>query len=168
MLNFHEPLRQKTSKSVWYGQFLEVPVTIFSKTSVPKLDFQKAVSVTMIVSSEKMKMKKSHPILFSFTEFIKKNFSLHKFLETLSSLFKKEVTEGRKVMYFHLKIYVILFNTFCVFLLENTGVFWQFLMFFISLIFYKNVYLVGSYIVLLADAKSLFAGTVLLFFPLVV
>ena len=169
MLNFHETLRQKTGNSIWYGQFLEVPVTVFSQaTSVPKLEFQKAVSVTMIVSSEKMKMKKSHPILFSFTEFIKKIFSLHNFLETLSSLLKKEVREGRKRMYFYLKIYVILFNTFCVFLLENAGVFWMFLMFSISLIFYKDVYKVGSYLVLLTDAKSFFAGTVLLFFPLVV
>ena len=37
------------------------------------MDFLKAVSVTMIANSEKMKMKKSHPVIsVSPTDFLKK------------------------------------------------------------------------------------------------
>ena len=44
----------------------------FSQKSFPRLDFLKAVSVTMIANSEKMKMKKSHPtISVSPTDFLK-------------------------------------------------------------------------------------------------
>ena len=34
----------------------------------------------------------------------------------------------RKLMFFHLEIYVILFNSFCLFLLEHIDVFWMFLL----------------------------------------
>ena len=34
---------------------------------------------------------------------------------------------GKKIMCFHLKIYVMLFNSFCVFLLEHIDAFWMFL-----------------------------------------
>ena len=70
----------------------------------------------MMAISEKMKMeiKKSHSILFSSTKFLKKILPLPNFSETLSSSFKKGVRGGRKLMYFHLKIYVILLNSiFC-------------------------------------------------------
>ena len=105
-----------------------MPVRIFSKISFPNLDFLKAVSVTMIANSEKMKMKKSHLILVSPTDFLKKFLPLPYFLETLSSPLKKGVGGGRKLMCFHLKIYVILFNSSCVFLLEHIDVFWIFLL----------------------------------------
>ena len=53
-------LRQKNSRRVWYDQCLEVPeVTVFKKR-LPKLDFLKAVSVTMTANSEQIEMKKSH------------------------------------------------------------------------------------------------------------
>ena len=100
----------------------------FSKISFPNLDFLKAVSVTMIANSEKMKMKKSHLILVSPTDFLKKFLPLPYFLETLSSPLKKGVGGGRKLMCFHLKIYVILYNSFCVFLLEHIDVFGMFLL----------------------------------------
>ena len=35
---------------------------------------------------------------------------------------------GKKLMCFHLKIYIILFNSFCVFLLEHINVFGMFLL----------------------------------------
>ena len=82
----------------------------------------------MIANSEKMKMKKSHLILVSPTDFLKKFLPLPYFLETLSSPLKKGVGGGRKLMCFHLKIYVILFNSFCVFLLEHIDVFLMFLL----------------------------------------
>ena len=82
----------------------------------------------MIANSEKMKMKKSHLILVSPTDFLKKFLPLPYFLETLSSPLKKGVGGGRKLMCFHLKIYVILFNSFCVFLLEHIDVFGMFLL----------------------------------------
>ena len=107
--NFVAPLRQKTSKSVWYDQFLEVPVTMFSKKGFPKLDFLKVVPVTMIANSEKMKTKKSHYILVAPADFFKKFLTLHTFLETSSSTLKKGVGRGRKLMCFQLKIYAILF-----------------------------------------------------------
>ena len=68
----------------------------------------------MIVNSEKMKMRKSHPILASATDFLKKFLPLPSFLETVSSPIKKGVGGGEKLC-FHLKICVILFNSFCVF-----------------------------------------------------
>ena len=83
-------LRPKTNKSVWYGQFLEVPGTIFSKKSFAKLDFLKAVPVIMKANSKKKKMKKSYPILVSHTDFLKKFLPLTNFLETLSSPLNKE------------------------------------------------------------------------------
>ena len=76
----------------------------------------------MIANSEKMKMKRSYHILVSSTDFLKKFLARTNFFETLSSL-KKGVGEGRKVMPFHLKVYVILFNSFCVFFLEHIDVF---------------------------------------------
>ena len=77
----------------------------------------------MIANSEKTKMKKSHLILVSPTDFLTKFLPLPNFLETFSSPFKKEVGGDRKLMCFHLKIYEILFNSFCVFLLEHIDVF---------------------------------------------
>ena len=76
-----------------------------------------------------MKMKKSHLILVpSSTGFLKKFIPLRKFLETLSSPLKKGVGGDRKLMCFRLKIYVILFNSFCVFLSEHIDAFWMFLL----------------------------------------
>ena len=82
----------------------------------------------MIANSEKMKIKKSHLILVSPSNFLKQFLPLPNFLETLYSPLKKGVGEDGKLMFFHLKIYVILFNSFCVFLLEHTDVFWMFLL----------------------------------------
>ena len=82
----------------------------------------------MIANSEKMKMKKFHPILVSPTDFLKKIFPLAYFIETLSSTLKKWVGGGKKLMCFHLKVYVILFDSFCMFLLEHIDVFWMFLL----------------------------------------
>ena len=62
----------------------------------------------MIANSEKMKTKKSYP-----------NFILS---------FKKGMGWGRKLLCFHRKIYLILVNFFCVFLLEHIDVFWMFLL----------------------------------------
>ena len=103
----------------------EVPGTIFSKKSFPRLDFLKAVSITIIANSENMKMKKLYLILFSPTDFLKKFLPLPNFLETLSYSLKKGMGGGRKLMCFHLKINVILFNSFCAlfFLLEHIEVF---------------------------------------------
>ena len=69
-----------------------------------------------------MKMKKPHFILVSPTDFLKKFLPLLYFLETLSSPFKKAVGGGIKLICFHLKIYVILFNSSCVLLLEHITV----------------------------------------------
>ena len=79
-------LRQKTSKSVRFGQCLGVPGTI-SKKILPKLNFLKAVSVTMITISEKIKKKYhlptrplhflSPPSLVSPTDFLKNCSSDH-------------------------------------------------------------------------------------------
>ena len=44
----------------------------------------------MITNTEKMKMKKSHPILVSPTDFLKRFLPLSNFFETLSSPLKKE------------------------------------------------------------------------------
>ena len=52
-------LREKTSRSVWYNQCLEVPGTTTFKKRFSKVDFLKAVSVTMTTNSEQIKMKKS-------------------------------------------------------------------------------------------------------------
>ena len=72
-------------------------------------------------------MKKSiHLILVSPTDFAKKFLPLPNFSETLSSPLKKEKGGGRKLMCFYLKIYVILFKSFCVFLLEHIDVFGMF------------------------------------------
>ena len=106
-----------------------MPGRIFSKISFPNnLDFLKAVPVTMVANSEKRKMKKSNLVLVSPTDFLKTFLPLLYFLETLSSPLKKGVGGDRKLMCFHLKIYVILFNTFCVFLLEHIDVFLTFLL----------------------------------------
>ena len=77
----------------------------------------------MIANSEKMKTKKSHLILVSPTDFLTKFLPLPNFSETFSSPLKKGVGGDRKLMCFHLKIYVILFNSFCVFLLEYIDAF---------------------------------------------
>ena len=83
----------------------------------------------MIANSEKMKMKKSHLILIFPTDFLTKFLPLPNFLETFSSPLEKGVGGGDgKPTWFHLKIYVILFNSFCVFLLEHIYVFWLFLL----------------------------------------
>ena len=99
----------------------------FYKKNFPKLDFLKAVSVNMVADSAKMKMKIYHPILVSPTNFLKKFLPLANFFETLSSSLKRWVGGGRKLC-FHLKIYLKLFNSFCVFLLEHIGFFWMFLL----------------------------------------
>ena len=75
-----------------------------------------------------MKMKKFHHILVSRTDFLKKFLPLPNLFEALSSPLKKGVGWGRKLMRFHLKIYMILFNYFCVFLLEQIDVFWMVLL----------------------------------------
>ena len=62
---------------------IEVPGRLFSKISFPNLDFLK--SVTMIANSKKIKMKKSHLIFVSPTDFLKKFLPLPNFLETESS-----------------------------------------------------------------------------------
>ena len=77
----------------------------------------------MIANSEKMNMKKFYPILVSRTDFLKTFLPLPNLFEALSSPLKKGVGWGRKLMHFHLKIYIILFNSFCVFLLEQIDVF---------------------------------------------
>ena len=79
----------------------------------------------MIANSEKMKMKKSRPILVFPREFVKKFLLLPNFVETWCSSLKKGAEGGRKLMCFHLKIYLILFNSFCVFLLEHSDVFFN-------------------------------------------
>ena len=48
-----------------------IPGTIFSKKAFLALDFLKPVSVIMIDSSEKTKMKKFYLILVSPTDFLK-------------------------------------------------------------------------------------------------
>ena len=69
-------------------------------------------------------MQKSHPpISISPTDFPKKLSPLLNFLKTLSYPLKKGFEEGRKPTCFHLKIYVILFNSICVSLLEHIDVF---------------------------------------------
>ena len=83
-------LWQKTSKFVWYGHFLEVPGITFSKISFPYLDLIKAVSISMIANSEKMKMKKSHLILISLTDFVKKFLPLPNVSRTFRKLYLKE------------------------------------------------------------------------------
>ena len=105
-----------------------MPGNVFSKINFPKLDFLKAVSVTLIANSGIMKMKKSNLILVSATDFFIKFLALPNFLESFSSPLKKGVGWDRKLMCFHLKIYVILFNSFSLFLLEHIGVFWMFLL----------------------------------------
>ena len=52
-----------------------------------------------------------------------KHFSPSQFFGNFILVFKKKwVGGGRKLMRFHIKVYVILFNSFCVFLLENIDV----------------------------------------------
>ena len=80
--------------------------------------------VILIANNEKMKMKKFYPILVSRTDFL----PLPNLFEALSSPLKKGVGWGRKLMRFHLKIYIILCNSFCVFLLEQIDVFWMVLL----------------------------------------
>ena len=92
-------LRQKTSKSVWYGQFLEVPGIIFFKISFLNLDFLKSVSVTMIANSENMKIKKSHLILVSHTDFLKKFLLPTQFFGNFILLFKKRSGRGQKTVF---------------------------------------------------------------------
>ena len=78
----------------------------------------------MIAHSKKMKMKKSHLILVSPTDFLKRFLPLSSlFFGNFILTFKKGVGGSRKLICFHLKIYVILFNSSCVFLLENIDVF---------------------------------------------
>ena len=72
--------------------------------------------VVMIANSEKMKVKKSYPILVSTPIQFFRNFIL------------PWGVGGGELMCFHLKVYAILFNSFCVFLLEHVNVFWIFLL----------------------------------------
>ena len=71
----------------------------------------------MTANGEKMKMKKPYAILVSPTDFLK-NLSPTQFFWNFILPCKKGLGRGRKLMCFYLKIYVILFNSFCVFLLE--------------------------------------------------
>ena len=63
---------------------------IFSIKTFLKLDFLKAVSLIMVANCQKIKMKKSYPILLSPTDFLKKFLSLANFFKTLSSNLKKK------------------------------------------------------------------------------
>ena len=77
----------------------------------------------MIVNSEKKKMeKKSYTILVSPTDSLK-NFTPTQLFPNFILRFKQGAGGGRKLMPFHLKIYVILFNSVYVFLLEHIDVF---------------------------------------------
>ena len=105
------------------ANYLKCKREFFSKKSFSNLDFLNAVSVTTIANSEKIKMKQSLFILVSITDFLKKFLPLPYFLETLSSHLKTGLGRGRKLMFFHLKKYVILFNSSCVFLLEHIDIF---------------------------------------------
>ena len=69
--------------------FLDVSGTIFSKKSFTKLDFLKAVSVTMIANSEKMKIEKIPSHFGSPTDFLKKFLPLPNFLENVPSPIKE-------------------------------------------------------------------------------
>ena len=71
----------------------------------------------MIANGEKMKMKKPYAILVSPTDFLK-NLSPTQFFWNFILPYKKGVGRVRKLMCFYLKICVILFYSFCVFLLE--------------------------------------------------
>ena len=73
-------------------------------------------------------MRDAHPILVFPREFIKKFLPLNNFFKTLCSSLKKGVEGGRKLMCFHLKICVILFNSFCVFLLGHIDIVLMFLL----------------------------------------
>ena len=66
-----------------------IPGTIFPKKTFLALDFLKPVSVIMIDSNEKTKMKKFYIILVSPTDFLKTFLPLPIF-DTLSSPLKKE------------------------------------------------------------------------------
>ena len=82
----------------------------------------------MIVNSEKKKMeKKSYTIFVSPTDSLK-NFTPTQLFPNFILRFKQGAGGGRKLMPFHLKIYVILFNSIYVFLLEHIDVFWMFLL----------------------------------------
>ena len=81
----------------------------------------------MIANSQKWKWK--GPILFWFPPqiFLKNSSPNHFFWNFVLSI-KKEIGGRRKLMCFYRKIYVILVNSFCVFLLEHIDVFWMFLL----------------------------------------
>ena len=101
--------------------------TIFSKKTFLALDFLKPVSVIMTDSSEKTKMKKFYLILVSPTDFLKTFLPLPIFWHVILPS-KKGMGGGEKLMCFHLRIYLKLFNSSCVFLLEHIDVFWMFLL----------------------------------------
>ena len=61
---------------------------------LPNLDFLKAVSVTMIAISEKMKMRKSHLILVFPTDFLKNFSPPTQFYGNFILLFKKRSGNG--------------------------------------------------------------------------
>ena len=67
-------------------------------------------------------------ILISRTDVLKTLLPLPSFLETFSSPLKKGVGGGRKLVCFNLNIYVILFNSIYVLLLEYTDIFRMFLL----------------------------------------
>ena len=71
----------------------------------------------MIANSEKMKVKKSYPILVSTPIQFFRNFILPWGVGGGGG------GGGGELMCFHLKVYAILFNSFCVFLLEHVNVF---------------------------------------------
>ena len=104
-----------------------IPRTILSKKTFLALDFLKPGSVIMIDSSEKTKMKKFYLILVSPPDFLISFLLLPIFWHVILPS-KKGVGRGEKLMCFHLRIFLKLFNSSCVFLLEHIDVFWMFLL----------------------------------------
>ena len=85
------------------------------------------MSVIIIANSNKIKMKKSYPILALPQVLLKNSPPTPQSFRNFILPFKKEVGDGRKLMCFHLKTSAILFNSFCVFFLEHIDIFWMFL-----------------------------------------
>ena len=147
-------LRQKTNRSIWHNQRLEVPWTTTFKTRFAKLDLLKAVAVFIIVNNEKMEIKKSFnayifrisspssPFCF-FCLFFKKLTPrlTHYFAVFISFLFKKRRGIGN---YVHSP--KNLRNSVCQFLRVSFGTFWYFLYVFTDvgynrygdMVFYKD------------------------------
>ena len=91
------------------------------KISFPNLDFIKSSSIKY---HEKIQ---SH-FGFSHRFCYKISLPIQSFGNFFLPFKKKGVGGDRKLICFHLKIYVILFNSFCLFLSEHIDVFWMFLL----------------------------------------